>query len=162
MRIGQGIDAHRLVPGRRLLLGGVEIPSERGLEGHSDGDVLLHAVASALLGALGEGDLGRHFPSSDPAFAGISSRVIVERVAALVRAAGLAVGNVDATLVAQAPRLAPHLGKMRASVADALGIDSSRVNVKVTSTDGLGTLGRGEGIAALAVALLVADGEEAP
>jgi len=162
VRIGQGIDAHRLVPGRRLLLGGVEIPSERGLEGHSDGDVLLHAVASALLGALGEGDLGRHFPSSDPALAGISSRVIVERVAALVRAAGLAVGNVDATLVAQAPRLAPHLGKMRASVADALGIDSSRVNVKVTSTDGLGTLGRGEGIAALAVALLVADGEEAP
>jgi len=162
VRIGQGIDAHRLVPGRRLLLGGVEIPSERGLEGHSDGDVLLHAVASALLGALGEGDLGRHFPSSDPAFAGISSRVIVERVAALVRAAGLAVGNVDATLVAQAPRLAPHLGKMRAAVADALGVDSSRVNVKATSTDGLGTLGRGEGIAALAVALLVADGEEAP
>ena len=162
MRIGQGIDAHRLVPGRRLLLGGIEIPSERGLEGHSDGDVLLHAVASALLGALGEGDLGRHFPSSDPALAGISSRVIVERVAALVRAAGLAVGNVDATLVAQAPRLAPHLARMRAAVADALGVDSSRVNVKATSTDGLGTLGRGEGIAALAVALLVADGRETP
>ena len=162
MRIGQGIDAHRFVPGRRLLLGGIEIPSERGLEGHSDGDVLLHAVASALLGALGEGDLGRHFPSSDPALAGISSRVIVERVAALVRAAGLAVGNVDATVVAQAPRLAPHLARMRAAVADALGVDSSRVNVKATSTDGLGTLGRGEGIAALAVALLVADGREIP
>ena len=160
MRIGQGFDAHRLVPGRRLVLGGIAIPSERGLEGHSDGDVLLHAVASALLGALGEGDLGQHFPSSDPGLAGISSRVIVERVAALVRAAGLAVGNVDATLVAQAPRLAPHLGKIRAAVADALGVDSSRVNVKATSTDGLGAIGRGEGIAALAVALLVADGRE--
>ena len=160
MRIGQGVDAHRLVAGRRLLLGGIEIPSERGLEGHSDGDVLLHAVASALLGALGEGDLGRHFPSSDPELAGISSRVIVERVAALVRAAGLAVGNVDATVVAQAPRLAPYLGKMRDALADALGVDSARVNVKATSTDGLGAIGRGEGIAALAVALLVADGRE--
>ena len=155
MRIGQGFDAHRLVPGRRLRLGGVEIPCERGLEGHSDGDVLLHAVASALLGALGEGDLGRHFPSSDPALAGISSRAIVERVAAMVRAAGLAVGNVDATVVAQEPRLAPHLAKMQASVADALGADPATVNVKATSTDGLGTIGRGEGIAALAVALLV-------
>jgi len=160
VRIGQGVDAHRLVAGRRLLLGGIEIPSERGLEGHSDGDVLLHAVASALLGALGEGDLGRHFPSSDPELAGISSRVIVERVAALVRAAGLAVGNVDATVVAQAPRLAPYLGKMRDALADALGVDSARVNVKATSTDGLGAIGRGEGIAALAVALLVADGRE--
>lgn len=160
MRIGQGIDAHRLVPGRPLRLGGVEIPSERGLEGHSDGDVLLHAVASALLGALGEGDLGRHFPSSDPALAGISSRVIVERVMELVRGAGLTVGNVDATVVAQTPRLAPHLAKLQAGVADSLGVESSRVNVKATSTDGLGTLGRGEGIAALAVALLVPRGPE--
>jgi len=158
VRIGQGIDAHRLVPGRPLLLGGVEIPSERGLEGHSDGDVLLHAIASALLGALGEGDLGRHFPSSDPALAGVSSRAIVRRVDAMVLAAGLRIGNVDATVVAQAPRLAPHLEKMRAAVADALGVDASRVNVKATSTDGLGTLGRGEGIAALAVALLVESG----
>jgi 2-C-methyl-D-erythritol 2,4-cyclodiphosphate synthase len=155
VRIGQGFDAHRLVPGRPLVLGGIPIPSERGLEGHSDGDVLLHAVASALLGALGEGDLGRHFPSSDPALAGISSRLIVERVAALARAAGLAIGNVDATLVAEAPRLAPHLAKMRAALADALGTDPARVNVKATSTDGLGAIGRGEGIAALAVALLV-------
>jgi 2-C-methyl-D-erythritol 2,4-cyclodiphosphate synthase len=155
VRIGQGFDAHRLVPGRRLVLGGVEVPCERGLLGHSDGDVLLHAVASALLGALGEGDLGRHFPSSDPALAGIPSRAIVERVAALVRAAGLAIGNVDATVVAEAPRLAPHLEKMRASIADALGTDPARVNVKATSTDGLGTVGRGEGMAALAVALLV-------
>jgi 2-C-methyl-D-erythritol 2,4-cyclodiphosphate synthase len=155
VRIGQGFDAHRLVPGRQLVLGGVEVPCERGLLGHSDGDVLLHAVASALLGALGEGDLGRHFPSSDPALAGVPSRAIVERVAALVRAAGLAIGNVDATVVAEAPRLAPHLEKMRASLADALGTDPARVNVKATSTDGLGTIGRGEGIAALAVALLV-------
>ncbi len=160
MRIGQGVDAHRLVPGRRLWLGGVEIPSESGLEGHSDGDVLLHAIASALLGALGAGDLGKHFPSSDPALAGISSRVILERVMARVEAAGLALGNVDATVVAQAPRLAPHLEKMRAAIADALGVDASRVNVKATSTDGLGSLGRGEGIAALAVALLVAKGRE--
>jgi 2-C-methyl-D-erythritol 2,4-cyclodiphosphate synthase len=155
VRIGQGFDVHRLVPGRPLVLGGIPIPSERGLEGHSDGDVLLHAVASALLGALGEGDLGRHFPSSDPALAGIPSRAIVERVAGLVRAAGLAIGNVDATLVAEAPRLAPHLAKMRAALADALGTDPARVNVKATSTDGLGAIGRGEGIAALAVALLV-------
>ncbi len=155
MRIGQGFDAHRLVPGRPLVLGGIPIPSERGLEGHSDGDVLLHAVASALLGALGEGDLGRHFPSSDPALAGIPSRAIVGRVAALVRAAGLAIGNVDATIVAEAPHLAPHLAKMRAALADALGTDPARVNVKATSTDGLGAIGRGEGIAALAVALLL-------
>ena len=155
MRIGQGFDAHRLVAGRPLRLGGVEIPHARGLEGHSDGDVLLHAVASALLGALGEGDLGRHFPSSDPKLAGIASREILERVVARVRAAGLAIGNVDATVVAQEPRLAPHLEKLSAGVADALGTDPARVNVKATSTDGLGSIGRGEGIAALAVALLV-------
>jgi len=155
VRIGQGFDAHRLVPGRPLVLGGIRIPSELGLEGHSDGDVLLHAVASALLGALGEGDLGRHFPSSDPGLAGIPSRAIVERVVGLVRAAGYAIGNVDATVVAEAPRLAPHLAKMQAALADALGADPARVNVKATSTDGLGSLGRGEGMAALAVALLV-------
>ena len=155
MRIWQGFDAHRLVPGRPLWLGGIEIPHERGLEGHSDGDVLLHAVASALLGALGDGDLGRQFPSSDPALAGIASRAILARVVARVRAAGLAIGNVDATVVAQEPRLAPYLEKLRASVADALGTDRSRVSVKATSTDGIGGIGRGEGIAALAVALLV-------
>jgi 2-C-methyl-D-erythritol 2,4-cyclodiphosphate synthase len=154
VRIGQGVDAHRLVPGRQLWLGGTLIPHARGLEGHSDGDVLLHAVASALLGALGEGDLGRHFPSSDPALAGVASRTLLERVVARVRAAGLAIANVDATVVAQEPRLAPHLEKIQASVADALGTEPSRVNVKATSTDGLGAIGRGEGIAALAVALL--------
>jgi len=159
VRIGQGVDAHRLVAGRPLLLGGVEISHPRGLEGHSDGDVLLHALASALLGALGDGDLGRHFPSSDPALAGLPSRVILSQVAARVRAAGLAVGNVDATVIAQEPRLAPHLDQMRASVASLLGVGTERVNVKATSTDGLGAIGRGEGIAAQAVALLVDVGE---
>jgi 2-C-methyl-D-erythritol 2,4-cyclodiphosphate synthase len=154
VRTGQGIDAHPLVPGRRLLLGGVEIPHDRGLDGHSDGDVLLHAVASALLGALGEGDLGRHFPSSDPALAGIDSGEILSRVAVMVRERGFAVGNVDGTIVAQEPRLAPHLELMRSAIADRLGVACERVNVKVTSTDRLGAIGRGEGIAAQAVALL--------
>jgi 2-C-methyl-D-erythritol 2,4-cyclodiphosphate synthase len=159
LRIGQGVDAHRLVAGRPLLLGGVEIAHSRGLEGHSDGDVLLHAVASALLGALGDGDLGRHFPSSDPKLAGISSGAILSEVAARVRAAGFSVGNVDATVIAQEPRLSAHLEKMRASVSSILGVGAERVNVKATSTDGLGTIGRGEGIAAQAVALLLEAGE---
>jgi len=154
LRIGQGFDAHRLVPGRPLRLGGVEIPFERGLEGYSDGDVLLHAVASALLGALGQGDLGEHFPSSDPALAGIASGELLARVAARVDAAGYAVGNLDATVVAEAPRLAAHLPKMREAIAAILGLAAEQVNLQVTSTDGLGTLGRGEGIAALAVVLL--------
>jgi 2-C-methyl-D-erythritol 2,4-cyclodiphosphate synthase len=148
------MDAHALVPGRALVLGGIAIPFERGLAGHSDGDVLLHAIASALLGALGEGDLGRHFPSSDPALAGIASAEILASVAARVRAAGFGVENVDATVVAQAPRLAPHLGAMEQAIARSLAIGAERVNVKATSTDGLGAIGRGEGIAALAVVLL--------
>ncbi len=159
MRIGQGVDAHRLVAGRRLILGGVVIPFDRGLEGHSDGDVLLHAVASALLGALGQGDLGEHFPSSDATLAGIASRDILEQVVARVTAAGFAIGNVDATVIAQVPRLAPHRAAMTASLADALGTDEDRVNVKLTSTDRLGFLGREEGVAALAVAL-IGDPEE--
>ena len=154
MRIGQGVDTHRLVEGRPLLLGGVAIPHARGLEGHSDGDVLLHAVASALLGAMGLGDLGRHFPSSDPDLEGVSSAKLVSRVMAMVGERGFRVGNVDATVVAQEPRLGPHLEKMRSAMADLLGVEAERVNVKVTSTDHLGALGRGEGIAALAVALL--------
>jgi 2-C-methyl-D-erythritol 2,4-cyclodiphosphate synthase len=154
MRVGQGVDAHRLVEGRPLLLGGVTIPHARGLEGHSDGDVLLHAVASALLGAVGLGDLGRHFPSSDPDLEGVSSAKLVSRVMAMVAERGFRVGNVDATVVAQEPRLGPHLEKMRSAMADLLGVEAERVNVKVTSTDRLGALGRGEGIAALAVALL--------
>ena len=158
MRIGQGFDAHRLVPGRRLVLGGVEIPASetggRGLEGHSDGDALLHAVADALLGALGEGDLGAHFPSSDPALSGIASGRIVASVVELMRAAGFLVGNVDATIIASAPRLAPHQPKMRANLAGLLDTPAERVNLKVTSTDRLGALGREEGIAAMAVVLL--------
>jgi 2-C-methyl-D-erythritol 2,4-cyclodiphosphate synthase len=154
VRVGQGADAHRLVPGRALLLGGVAIPHDRGLEGHSDGDVLLHAIASALLGALGDGDLGRHFPSSDPTLAGIESGQILERVMERVRARGLRLGNLDATIVAQEPRLASHLGAMQATIARCLKSEPDRINVKVTSSDGLGALGRGEGIAAQAVVLL--------
>jgi 2-C-methyl-D-erythritol 2,4-cyclodiphosphate synthase len=153
-RIGQALDAHRLVPGRRLVLGGVEVPHDCGLEGHSDGDALLHAVADAILGALGQGDLGRHFPSSDPSLAGIDSRHILERVRQMMSEAGYRLANLDATIIAQAPRLAPHQQKMRAQIAALLGASEDRVNLKVTSTDGLGALGREEGIAALAVVLL--------
>lgn len=158
MRIGQGFDAHRLVAGRALVLGGVEIPAEetggRGLEGHSDGDALLHAVADAVLGALGEGDLGRHFPSSDPALAGIASAKILARVQGMMRDAGYRIANLDTTIIAQAPRLAPHQPKMRANLAALLGVSEEQVNLKLTSTDTLGAIGREEGIAALAVVLL--------
>ena len=156
MRVGQGIDAHRLVEGRPLRLGGLEIPHHRGLEGHSDGDVLLHAIASALLGALGAGDLGSHFPSSDPGLEGIRSGEILGRVVAMVRDQGFSLGNLDATVIAQEPRLGGHLAKLRSSVAALLDAPEDRVNVKVTSTDRLGAIGRGEGIAAQAVVLLEA------
>ena len=161
MRIGQGFDSHRLVGGRPLVLGGVTIPCELGLEGHSDGDALLHAAADALLGALGDGDLGRHFGTADPALAGAPGSVLLRRVMERVRAAGLRVGNLDATLIAERPRLAPWQEEMRKSLAELLGAAPARVNVKLKSADGLGALGRGEGIAAQAVVLLVA-GEEAP
>lgn len=154
MRVGQGFDAHRLVPGRPLRLGGIEIDHDHGLEGHSDGDVLLHAVASALLGALGEGDLGEHFPSSDPALLGAASGELVAQVLARVRDRGLTIANLDTTVIAQAPRLGPHRAKMCGAIADLLGVAAERVNVKVTSTDRLGAIGRGEGIAAQAVVLL--------
>ena len=159
-RIGQGIDAHRLVPGRPLIVGGVAIPHERGLEGHSDGDVLLHAIADALLGALGEGDLGRHFPSSDPSLRGMASIEILAKVMAMSRERGFRVVNLDATVVAQAPRLAPHQSAMEVLVADALEISAEAVNLKVTSTDQLGAIGRGEGMAAMAVVLLSSAVEE--
>jgi len=155
VRIGQGFDAHPLVAGRPLMLGGLEIPCERGLAGHSDGDVLLHAVASALLGALGEGDLGRHFPSSDPELEGVASGELLRRVTAMVASAGFALGNLDATVVAQVPRLGPHREAMERRIVELLGASADRVNLKVTSTDHLGFVGREEGIAALAVALLV-------
>jgi 2-C-methyl-D-erythritol 2,4-cyclodiphosphate synthase len=152
--VGQGADVHRLVAGRVLRLGGIEVPYERGLEGHSDGDVLLHAIASALLGALGAGDLGTHFPSSDPRWKDATSDRFVAAALAIARERGFAVGNLDATVIAQMPRLAPHRAAMVASVARCLGVEASRVSVKITSTDGLGAIGRGDGIAAQAVILL--------
>jgi 2-C-methyl-D-erythritol 2,4-cyclodiphosphate synthase len=154
VKIGQGFDVHQLVSGRPLMLGGLEIPYDRGLEGHSDGDVLLHAVADALLGAMGGGDLGRHFPSSDTALRGVASSRILEQVEERLREGGYALGNLDATVIAQAPRLAPHQQKMRANLAALLKAPVERVNLKVTSTDHLGAIGRGEGIACLAVVLL--------
>jgi 2-C-methyl-D-erythritol 2,4-cyclodiphosphate synthase len=154
VRIGQGFDAHRLVGGRPLRLAGVEIPCERGLEGHSDGDVALHVVAAAILGALAEGDLGRHFPSTDPAWAGADSAVLVTKVVERMRARGYRLGNLDLTIIAQTPRLAPHQNAMTSRLESLLGSGPGLVNVKVTSTDRLGAIGRGEGIAASAVVLL--------
>lgn len=154
VRIGQGYDVHRLVAGRPLLLGGVQIPCERGLEGHSDGDCLIHAVCDALLGAAALGDLGHHFPSSEARFAGAPSSMFLSEVARLVAEAGYAVGNVDATVIAQAPQLKPHLPALQASLSRLLGVAQTAVSVKAKSSDGLGAVGRGEGIAAQAVALL--------
>ena len=154
IRIGHGFDAHRLVAGRPLRLGGVEVPHGRGLEGHSDGDCVLHAVCDALLGEVGEGDMGRHFPSRDPRWRGVESRVFLEEVRRLVDAAGYSLVNLDVTVVAQEPVLAPHLEAMRAAIARVLGVAAEQVSVKVKSTDRLGALGRGEGIAALATVLL--------
>jgi len=155
-RVGQGFDAHRLAPGRPLWLGGVEIPHDQGLVGHSDGDVLLHAIARALLGALGAGDLGQLFPSSDERWRGAASSVFVREAMAKVREAGFVLGNLDATLIAEAPRLAPHQEAMRRSVAALLDAKLEVVNLQLTSTDGLGAIGRGEGIAAQVVVLLEA------
>ena len=154
MRIGQGYDVHQLVEGRALILGGVEIPFERGLEGHSDGDALLHAVADAILGAIGAGDLGRHFPSSDERWRGIGSGEILSQVADRMSEAGYSIANLDATIIAQAPRLAPHQKAMQENLVGLLRAEPERINLKLTSTDGLGSIGRGEGIAALAVVLL--------
>jgi len=154
LRVGQGFDVHALVEGRRLVIGGVEIAHDRGLAGHSDADVLLHAICDALLGAAGLGDIGRHFPDSDPRYAGIDSRELLRHVAGLIAGRGLAVANVDATIVAEAPRMAPHIPRMVAHIAADLAIDAGCVNVKATTTERLGFAGRGEGIAALAVCLL--------
>jgi 2-C-methyl-D-erythritol 2,4-cyclodiphosphate synthase len=154
MRIGQGFDVHALVPGRKLIVGGVTIPFERGLLGHSDADVLLHAVADALLGAAGLGDIGRHFPDDDARFEGADSRLLLRETARLIAAAGYHVVNIDATLIARAPRLAPHAAAMAANIAADLGIATAEVNVKAKTTEGLGFVGRGEGIAAQAIALI--------
>lgn len=155
MRIGHGYDVHRLVPGRKLILGGVDIPFETGLLGHSDADVLLHAISDAILGAIGAGDIGRHFPDSDPAYQGISSLLLLKQVMALADRQGYRIGNVDATIVAQRPKLAPYIMTMRDTIAATLGCDVSRINVKATTTEELGFAGRQEGIAAYSVALLV-------
>src|SRR5688572_29328971 len=154
MRIGQGFDAHALVAGRKLIIGGVEIPFEKGLAGHSDADVLIHAVCDALLGAAGLGDIGTHFPDTDPRYKDVSSRKLLCAVRQLLRQRDLHVVNVDATVIAQAPRMAPHIAAMRANLAADLGIDADAVNVKAKTTEKLGFVGREEGIAAEAVALL--------
>ena len=154
MRIGIGYDIHRFEEGRPLLLGGVAIPAARGLAGHSDADVLLHAIIDALLGAAGLGDIGQHFPADDPAYRGANSLELLASTLALITEAGLTVGSLDTTVIAESPRLAPHLTAMRERIAAALGTPASRVNVKATTNEGIGDLGRGEGIAAVAVALL--------
>ncbi|MFZ5491260.1 MAG: 2-C-methyl-D-erythritol 2,4-cyclodiphosphate synthase [Pseudomonadota bacterium] len=155
MRIGHGYDLHALADGRRLVLGGVEIPHDRGPIAHSDGDVLLHALADALLGAAALGDIGQHFPDTDPAYSGADSRVLLRGVVGLVQAAGYAASNVDVTVLAQRPKLAPHRDAMRANIAADLGLDIDAVSVKATTTEGLGPVGRGEAIAAHAVCLLL-------
>lgn len=154
MRIGQGFDVHQLVAGRKLVVGGVEIAHDKGLAGHSDADVLLHAICDALLGAAGQGDIGRHFPDTDERFKGIDSRELLRHVAKLLADRGRRVVNVDATIVAEAPRMAPHIPKMVDNIAADLGIPATHVNVKATTTEKLGFTGRGEGIAAQAVCLV--------
>ena len=153
-RIGHGYDAHRFAPGTKLVLGGVTVEFDRGLAAHSDGDVLVHALCDALLGAAGLGDLGRHFPDTNPELAGIDSRILLRRVVALLDERGLGVVNADVTVIAQAPRLGPHLGRMRTRLASDLGVEPEKVNVKATTTEGMGFTGRGEGIAAHAVVLI--------
>jgi 2-C-methyl-D-erythritol 2,4-cyclodiphosphate synthase len=158
MRIGHGFDVHRLVPGRKLILGGAEIPHPFGLFGHSDADVLLHAICDAILGALAAGDIGRHFPDSDPAYGGISSLKLLREVMSLTAARGYEVQNLDATVVAQSPRLAPFIREMVENIATACQVDVERVNVKATTTEELGFEGRREGISAHAVVLLRKNG----
>ena len=160
IRIGQGYDVHALVPGRRLVIGGVELPHTHGLLGHSDADVLLHAITDALLGAAALGDIGRHFPDTDERWRGADSAVLLAEAARRVRAAGWEIGNVDATVIAQAPRLAPHVAQMAECIAAALSVDAGRIGVKAKTGERLGFVGRSEGIAAQAVALLVAGNED--
>ena len=154
MRIGTGYDVHRLAEDRALVIGGVEIPYEKGLLGHSDADVLLHAIMDALLGAAALGDIGRHFPDSDPAYKGISSLVLLEKVGALLSERGFIIENIDSTIVAQAPKMRPYIETMRENIATVLGMETEFVNVKATTEEGLGFTGAGEGMAARAVCLL--------
>ncbi len=155
LRIGHGFDVHPLVPGRPCIIGGVEIAFDRGLLGHSDADVLLHAVCDALLGAAALGDIGKHFPDSDVRYKGIDSRALLRQVVALLAERGFAIGNIDATIIAEAPRMAPHIGAMTVNIAADTNLDVNCVNVKATTTEKLGFAGRGEGIAAEAVCLIV-------
>ena len=170
MRIGMGYDVHKLVEGRPMIIGGVEIPYEFGLLGHSDADVLLHAISDALLGAAALGDIGKHFPDTDPAYKGISSIILLEKVGALLEENMFLIENIDATIIAQAPKMRPHIDTMRKNIADALKIDVSQVNVKATTEEGLGFTGSGEGISSQAICAIekitnlssykVADSEE--
>lgn len=159
MRIGHGYDVHRLTEGRKLILGGVELPFEKGLLGHSDADVLLHAVMDALLGAAALGDIGKHFPDSDPAYKGVSSMKLLEHVAKLLEENLFLVENIDATIIAQAPKMRPYIDQMRENIAKTLGMEISQVNVKATTEEGLGFTGSGEGISAQAVCLLTSPRE---
>jgi 2-C-methyl-D-erythritol 2,4-cyclodiphosphate synthase len=152
VRVGTGYDVHRLVLGRKLVIGGVEIPFEKGLLGHSDADVLLHAICDALLGASGLGDIGRHFPDSAPKYQGVSSLMLLEEVRRLIDEAGFRVSNIDATIVAEKPKMAPHIPAMAANIAAAVKSERAAINIKATTTEGLGFAGRGEGMAAYAVA----------
>lgn len=154
MRIGMGYDVHKLVEGRKLVIGGVEIPYEKGLLGHSDADVLLHAIMDALLGAASLGDIGKHFPDTDPAYKGISSIKLLERVGKLLEENLFLIENIDATIIAQAPRMRPHIDVMRGNIAGALGITVEQVNVKATTEEGLGFTGAGDGISSQAICLL--------
>ena len=155
MRVGMGYDVHRLAEDRKMILGGVEIPYEKGLLGHSDADVLVHAIMDALLGAAGLGDIGKHFPDTDPQYKGISSMKLLSHVAELIRERGYVVENIDATIIAQKPKMAPHIEQMRKNIADTLGLDITRVNVKATTEEGLGFTGTGEGISSQAVVLIM-------
>ena len=154
MRVGMGYDVHKLVEGRDLIIGGVRIPHTLGLLGHSDADVLLHAIMDALLGAAGLGDIGKHFPDTDPQYKGISSMKLLSHVAELIRERGYVVENIDATIIAQKPKMAPHVPQMRANMAKAMGIDESQLNIKATTEEKLGFTGREEGIASQAICLL--------
>ena len=155
MRVGMGYDVHRLVPERDLIIGGVKIPYEKGLLGRSDADVLLHAIMDALLGAAALGDIGKHFPDNDPAYKGADSLMLLGRVGEILSGEGYVIENIDSTIIAQKPKMAPHIEQMRKNIADTLGLDISRVNVKATTEEGLGFTGTGEGISAQAVALIM-------
>lgn len=154
MRVGIGYDAHRLVEGRSLILGGIKIPFEKGLLGHSDADVLIHSVCDALLGAAGEGDLGKHFPDSDPKYKGISSLKLLSEVNALMKIKGFALGNIDVTIVCQAPKLATHIEKMKNNLSDALNAPTDLINIKATTTEGMGFTGEGKGVSSYCIAMI--------